>query len=606
MSVKTPLDSSRTIIPAGTQLNSMYEIDEPLATGGMGEVYRGHEIQAGHPVAIKLIRSDLNEEEAAFALFRKEADALRNLHHEAIVRYYVFTIDPTLERPYLAMEFVDGQSLSTILRKSVLTCEEVHCLMVRVASGLQAAHIQQIVHRDISPDNIIIPGGDMKKAKIIDFGIARSTRLDSGGTIIGTGFAGKYNYVSPEQLGLFGGDVTPKSDIYSLALVVAEALRQSPIDMGGNHATVIEKRRKVPDLSGIDTRLRPLLEQMLQPDPKDRPASMAEIAGWSLESSKTRTPNTTKTRNPNAAKTRNPSAAKTRTPAAQSQPVPRQNPAVPRQNGTIAKRRRDEEGAGFSLSAPMMGLIAACVIVASFGVYVLIPKDNDQKDKDKDKEKVTIVTKDPTIDKSVEGLTKFVAGFGGGESCMFVKPLKIADQSAFIEGYGVTRGPFDRLDGEFRDRAGFEAEIGVHEVAENQCPAVRLLHTLQNSHDVAPKIALSTSTLKADQNLSGTIEGIDGRQVDLLLVADDGSVRHVAGQPYAATNEKMPFNVKLSPDLANGKLQLLVAIASPRPLQIVQNRSPGGANEVFQRLVTDADRDGIKLVASLRSFKLDR
>jgi serine/threonine-protein kinase len=79
--------------------------------------------------------------------------------------------------------------------------------MRRIAAGLQVAHECGIIHRDVSPDNIILPGGDVSRAKIIDFGIARSTQL-SDGTVIGSGFAGKYNYVSPEQLGLFGGDVS--------------------------------------------------------------------------------------------------------------------------------------------------------------------------------------------------------------------------------------------------------------------------------------------------------------------------------------------------------------------------------------------------------------
>ena len=103
----------------------------------------------------------------------------------------------------------------------------------------------------------MIPGGDVARAKIIDFGIARSTQLGDG-TMIGSGFAGKYNYVSPEQLGLFGGDVTAKSDIYSLGLVLVEAMTGQPIDMGGSQAAILEKRRKVPDLGAIDLRLRPL------------------------------------------------------------------------------------------------------------------------------------------------------------------------------------------------------------------------------------------------------------------------------------------------------------------------------------------------------------
>ncbi len=131
----------------------------------------------------------------------------------------------------------------------------------------------------MSPDNIILPDGDVRKAKIIDFGIARSLRMGER-TIIGGGFAGKYNYVSPEQLGMAGGDVTFKSDIYSFGLVLAEAARGRPLDMNGSQAEIVEKRRAVPDLSGIDRSIRPLIQAMLQPLPEKRPSSMAAVAEW--------------------------------------------------------------------------------------------------------------------------------------------------------------------------------------------------------------------------------------------------------------------------------------------------------------------------------------
>ena len=267
-------------LAAGTRLNGIFEIDRPIASGGMGEVYQGHVIETGDPVAIKVMRTDLVDNATALALFRKEASALHNLHHEAIVRYYVFSSDPGIGRHYLAMEFVDGQPLSELLQRGPLGFEAVQVLQQRLAAGLNAAHQPPpIIHRDLSPDNVLIPSGDLAKAKIIDFGIARSTRTGEG-TIIGGGFAGKYNYVSPEQLGLFGGDVTPKSDIYSLGLVLAECLTGRPIDMGGTQFEVLEKRRTIPDLRAIDRRLRPLLEKMLQPNPADRPDSMAAVAAW--------------------------------------------------------------------------------------------------------------------------------------------------------------------------------------------------------------------------------------------------------------------------------------------------------------------------------------
>ncbi|MFJ5368705.1 serine/threonine-protein kinase, partial [Bosea sp. CER48] len=263
----------------GSRLNGIYEIESLIAVGGMGEVYKGRAIQTGDAVAIKMIRPDMALDEAVIALFRREAAALHNLYNEAIVRYYVFAIDPATETPYLAMEFVDGQPLSERIRQQPLSSEEANILRQRVGPGLHAAHRLGIVHRDISPDNIILPGGDPSRAKIIDFGIARSSLLGEG-TVIGSGFAGKYNYVSPEQLGLYGGEVTGRSDMYSFALVLAEAVTGRPIDMGGSQVQILDKRRRLPDLSAVDARLRPLLARMLAPDPNDRPADMAEVAAW--------------------------------------------------------------------------------------------------------------------------------------------------------------------------------------------------------------------------------------------------------------------------------------------------------------------------------------
>jgi serine/threonine-protein kinase len=267
------------VIGPGTRLNGIYEIDHAIGSGGMGDIYKGHAIQTGDLVAIKIIRADMAENEAALALFRKEASILHNLAHEAIIRYYVFSVDPAIGRPYLAMEFVDGAPLSDVLQRGPLSFDEVRALQRRMAAGLQAAHELGVIHRDISPDNVILPGGDVRRAKIIDFGIARAAKI-GGETVIGGGFAGKHNYASPEQLGLFGGEVTAKSDIYSMGLVLAAALLGRPIDMDGTQVEVIDKRRSVPDLGALDTRIRPLIESMLQPRPDDRPESMAAVAEW--------------------------------------------------------------------------------------------------------------------------------------------------------------------------------------------------------------------------------------------------------------------------------------------------------------------------------------
>jgi serine/threonine-protein kinase len=271
-------------LPAGTRLDGIWEIGRKIAAGGMGEVYAGINVHTGDRVAIKVVRADVVETDMALAMFRKEAAALNTLFDEAIVRYYLFSLDPGLQRPYLVMEYVEGRPLKAIVAERRLDFEEIRLLARRVGGGLAVAHDHDIFHRDISPDNILLPGDDPGRAKIIDFGIARQVG-GALGTVIGQGFAGKYGYVSPEQIGLFGGEVDGRSDIYSLALVLAEAATGRPRDMRGSALETVEKRQRVPDLSDVDPRLRPILAWMLAPDPVDRPPDLRRVidALWNLD-----------------------------------------------------------------------------------------------------------------------------------------------------------------------------------------------------------------------------------------------------------------------------------------------------------------------------------
>ncbi|MEM0906660.1 MAG: protein kinase [Pseudomonadota bacterium] len=261
-------------IPPGTRLNGIFEIERQIGAGGMGMVYRANNVETGDKVAIKIVRAEMADNQQVLALFRKEAAVLHRLLHDAIVRYYLFTSDPVIGRPYLATEFVDGTALHDM---GGLERDDVLALAERLADGLQAAHAVSIFHRDISPDNIILPERDVRQAKIIDFGIARAAAV-GGGTVIGDSIAGKFDYMSPEQLGLFGASVDARSDIYSLGIVLAEAILGRSLRMGGTQLEVVEKRRKVPDLSEVEPKLRGLLSSMLQPKPDDRIQTMAEVA----------------------------------------------------------------------------------------------------------------------------------------------------------------------------------------------------------------------------------------------------------------------------------------------------------------------------------------
>ena len=276
---KTRIVRNNARLDPGVQLNDTYEIDERIASGGMGEVYRGHNIQTGEPVAIKAILPELADQNAIFALFKKEATILGRLHHDTIVRYHSFSARPTAWPPLSGHGVRQRHIACRSHQGRAAYSGEARKLFASVADGLAVAHAAGVVHRDLSPDNIILRDGDVSRPKIIDFGISRSTNVGDG-TLIGDGFAGKYNFVSPEQLGMLSGEVTDRSDIYSLGLVIAAALRGAPLDMSGSPVEVIEKRRTVPDLSGIDGSLRPLLEAMLQPDPADRPAGAASVADW--------------------------------------------------------------------------------------------------------------------------------------------------------------------------------------------------------------------------------------------------------------------------------------------------------------------------------------
>ncbi len=602
------VQAARTIIAAGTQLNGIYEIDEPIAAGGMGEIYKGHTIETGDLVAIKLMRSDLAEAPAAIALFRKEAAALHNLYHEAIVRYYVFTVDPILNRPYLAMEYVEGKSLSALLRGGPLAFEAVLRLMQRIAAGLEAAHERGIIHRDVSPDNIIIPAGDMARAKIIDFGIARSTRLDAEGTVIGTGFAGKHNYVSPEQLGLYGGDVTPRSDIYSLGLVLAEALLGTAIDMGGTTFEVVEKRRNMPDLSRIDARLRPLIAQMLQPDPADRPGSMAEVAAFTAEP---------------------PARAPRRQRRAAGPTRLWSRSWAPAWAPPWAFSRAFARAARLGASSRSLILAAGLLAAAAVGAWVLAqrpvahepvaarplpqlepaPVEPGRAAMDPAGRARTPLPRSASVQSALApdgrggAAARFIAGYDGGD-CFFVRAVETSDDAVAIEGFGRSPVPFRALDEAFRAALGIKADIAMRRVAEGQCPALAFLRRLGAGPATAMSLDLATASLAVGQRLSGTLSGLDGRAASVLLVDDAGAVRPLPITRTGSGDDSLSFDLPTTAALGNGKLQLVLAVASPAALESLRGAEPTRAGRLFPRALEEAERRNVPLTAAVVPFEV--
>jgi serine/threonine protein kinase len=252
-------------------LFGVYEVLDQLGSGGMGDVYRARHRQLGSLRAIKVIHPAFAGRPEALEFFYLEARAMLEVHHDAVVRCHdLLTGDDG--RVYLVMEMVEGRSLSEWIREGPLSENAVRALGARIASGLAAAHRCGVVHRDLSPDNILVAEGRPDQAKLIDFGIAKL--LETGDRTVVSGFKGKIPYASPEQFGMFEGRVSARSDLYSLGLVLVAAATGAPLPMGATVAEAVEARQQRPSIPPtVPPRLRAEIAPLLAPDPADRPAS---------------------------------------------------------------------------------------------------------------------------------------------------------------------------------------------------------------------------------------------------------------------------------------------------------------------------------------------
>lgn len=270
----SPTPQTDTQIPAGTTLFGVYEVLGVLGGGGMGWVYRARHKQLSSLRAIKVIRPDLTANANMEQLFVREARALMQINNDAVVHCHDLLSENG--RVYLVMELVEGPSLEEVLRDGPIGDADVRALMRRIGAGLAAAHGLGVVHRDISPGNIILPNGRADEAKLIDFGVAAMATAP-GQTMVGD-FKGKLAYASPEQFGLYSGKVDARSDIYSFGLVLAEAASGAPIPMGQTFYEAVEMRKATPRIPpNVPSSLRDLIEPLIRSDPNARPQSAQEL-----------------------------------------------------------------------------------------------------------------------------------------------------------------------------------------------------------------------------------------------------------------------------------------------------------------------------------------
>ena len=204
-----------------------YRLLEPLGEGGMGRVWLAEQT---HPlrrhVALKIIKAGMDTAQVV-ARFEAERQALALMDHPAIAK--VFDAGATESgRPYFAMEYVRGESLTAYCDRQRLTIRERLELFVHVCDGVQHAHQKGIIHRDLKPSNILVTLLDDRPVpKIIDFGVAKATSQPLTEHTLYTslgGFVGTPEYMSPEQASLGGSDIDTRTDVYALGMVLYELL----------------------------------------------------------------------------------------------------------------------------------------------------------------------------------------------------------------------------------------------------------------------------------------------------------------------------------------------------------------------------------------------
>jgi hypothetical protein len=259
------------IFAPGQILNNTYEIEGVLGRGGTGEVYRARNTVTGQTVAIKALSKQFSGTDQAVELMRREAQ-MRDVRDDAVVRYSECSRSDQ-GHVFLVMDFIDGPSLADQMAQRAMDPRELMIVAHRVSQGLVAAHGHGIVHRDLSPDNVILRGGQAERATLIDFGIAKDT-ASGARTIVGNDFAGKYEYASPEQL---EGRAEVRSDLYSLGATLLAAFRGRVPFEGALPGEMIRRKQSPLDTDGVPEPLKGLIDWLTQPKAADRPPSAEAV-----------------------------------------------------------------------------------------------------------------------------------------------------------------------------------------------------------------------------------------------------------------------------------------------------------------------------------------
>ncbi len=259
----------------GTLLGERYRVIGPLGKGGMGEVYRATDIRLGQTVALKFLPDEASRDPGRLARFHNEVRIARQVTHPNVCR--VYDIGEVDGLPFLSMEFVDGEDLSSLLRRiGRLPPDKAIEIARKLCAGLAAAHSQGVLHRDLKPANIMIDGRG--QVVITDFGLAGLAAEMQNADIR----SGTPAYMAPEQLS--GREVSVQSDLYALGLVLYEIFTGRKAFEAETLAELIRKREAGPPASvssvvhDIDPGVERVIARCLDPDPRKRPSSALAIS----------------------------------------------------------------------------------------------------------------------------------------------------------------------------------------------------------------------------------------------------------------------------------------------------------------------------------------
>lgn len=271
----------------GTVLADRYRIVRMLGEGAMGTVYLGEHLRFGRMDAIKVLREGMDRDREATERFLRGARNASRINHPNVCTVYDFG-DTGTGPQFLAMEFVDGETLADIIeRDGRLPLERAVVIAQQTAAALDAAHEMGIVHRDLKPGNVMVSAGrdGRDRVKVVDFDIAKGSAEGEGAEVTRTGFVvGTPEYMSPEQL--IGDPLDGRSDIYSLALVFIRTLTgKLPVRAESTQDLMVERLTQdplslaeiAPELS-LPPRIQAAVDHALQRRRDDRPGVATEFA----------------------------------------------------------------------------------------------------------------------------------------------------------------------------------------------------------------------------------------------------------------------------------------------------------------------------------------